>query len=211
MTKSPLGNRRNDEIQVWIGKFGSNIKNAYDVNGPAMVQLHAGRGSIERMIWKVAKNQPALKLDTNVMLHLLSPQVLIENLKAMAGTQPGQAGDPQNNFKKARRRLIASAVPEKAENRELTILGIERWFSRMLPQLRDSKAIEGAAKLRYEAKKDFTITPVPKGATSAMLKSLHSNCPGRVYRDKLRKKDYLILIPGEKALMSSADDKLIIL
>lgn len=200
--KSPA-NPRIAEIQKWLKEFSGSIKNAYEVNAEAIREAGTGPGIIEAILWRVAKEDTAMSLTNETMMDVLSPAKLKRELRKQVKLNEQEQESHSKAFEKSRRQLIASKIPEKADDRNRLIDEIENWFKTELPQMRDTKAILSATELRLEAGRDIHPVIPPLKTTADQIAKLRKDEPGRLYVDK-NKQVLLLLKPKEKAVL---DDK----
>jgi hypothetical protein len=104
-------------------------------------------------------------------------------------------------FEQSRQQLIASRIPADAQNREAVIREVESWFTMVLPEMRNTKAILRAIELRLEARRDIHPVLPPLRATTELVEQLNKREPGRVYIDK-DGGELLLLKPGEQAVLN---------
>ncbi len=191
------------EIQQWMGSFGSSVANGYVVNAEALRELGAGRGIIEKILWRVAREDTALPLTSETMMEILGTKKLMREVRKQLKLDDKTQKVHSKAFEQSRLQLIASKVSKKTPERDGVIRAVESWFKSVLPEMRDSKAILRATELRLDAGKDIHPVLPPLQTTTEQIEQLNKREPGRVYIDK-DGKELLLLKPKEEAVL---DDK----
>lgn len=188
------------EIQQWMGGFGSNIANAYVVNADALREVGAERGIIEKILWRVAREDTALPLTSESMMEILATKKLMREVRKQLKLDDKTQKVQSKAFEQSRLQLIASKVPKKTPDRDRVVGEVENWFKSVLPEMRDTKAILRATELRLEAGKDIHPVLPPLQTTTEQIEQLNKREPGRVYIDK-DGKELLLLKPKEEAVL----------
>lgn len=188
------------EIQQWMGGFGSNVANAYVVNAEALRELGAERGIIEKILWRVAREDASLPLTGESMMDILSSKKLMREVRKQLKLDDKTQEVHSKAFAQSRLQLIASKVPKKTADRDRVIGEVESWFKSVLPEMRDTKAILRATELRLDAGKDIHPVLPPLQTTTEQIEQLNKREPGRVYIDK-DGKELLLLKPKEEAVL----------
>ena len=188
------------EIQQWMGSFGSNVANAYVVNAEALRELGAERGIIEKILWRVAREDTALPLTGETMMETLASKKLMREVRKQLKLDDKTQQVHSKAFEQSRLQLIASKVSKKTPERERVIREVESWFKASLPEMRDTKAILRATELRLEAGKDIHPVLPPLQTTTEQIEQLNKREPGRVYIDR-DGKELLLLKPKEEAVL----------
>jgi len=191
---------RVSEIQQWTKSFGSSVANAYVVNADALRELGAERGVIEKILWRVAREDAALPLTSETMMEILAPKKLMREVRKQLKLDDKTQKVHAEAFERSRLQLIASKVPEKNPERDRVVREVEGWFKAVLPEMRDTKAILRATELRLEAANDIHPVLPPLQATTQQVEQLNKREPGRVYIDK-DGKELLLLKPKEQAVL----------
>lgn len=191
---------RVSEIQQWTKSFGSSVANAYVVNADALRELGAERGVIEKILWRVAREDAALPLTSETMMEILAPKKLMREVRKQLKLDDKTQKVHAEAFERSRLQLIASKVPKKNPERDRVVREIEGWFKAVLPEMRDTKAILRATELRLEAANDIHPVLPPLQATTQQVEQLNKREPGRVYIDK-DGKELLLLKPKEQAVL----------
>ncbi len=188
------------EIQQWMGGFGSNIANAYVVNADALREVGAERGIIEKILWRVAREDTALPLTSESMMEILATKKLMREVRKQLKLDDKTQKVQSKAFEQSRLQLIASKVPKKTADRDRVVREVESWFKSVLPEVRDTKAILRATELRLDAGKDIHPVLPPLQTTTEQIEQLNKREPGRVYVDK-DGKELLLLKPKEEAVL----------
>ena len=191
---------RVSEIQQWTKSFGSSVANAYVVNADALRELGAERGVIEKILWRVAREDAALPLTSETMMEILAPKKLMREVRKQLKLDDKTQKVHAEAFERSRLQLIASKVPKKNPERDRVVREVEGWFKAVLPEMRDTKAILRATELRLEAGNDIHPVLPPLQATTQQVEQLNKREPGRVYIDK-DGKELLLLKPKEQAVL----------
>jgi hypothetical protein len=188
------------EIQQWMGSFGSSVANAYVVNADALRELGVERGVIEKVLWRVAREDADLPLTGEAMMEILAPKKLMREVRKQLKLDDKSQKVHSKAFEQSRLQLIASKIPKKAPDRDRLIREVEEWFKAVLPEMRDTRAILRAADLRLDAGRDIHPVLPPLQATTQQIEQLNKREPGRVYIDK-DGKELLLLKPKEEAVL----------
>ncbi len=188
------------EIQQWMGTFGSSVANAYVVNAEALRELGAQRGVIEKVLWRVAREDADLPLTGETMMEILATKKLMREVRKQLKLDDKTQKVRSDAFEQSRQQLIASKVSKKTPERDRVIREVESWFKSVLPEMRDTKAILRATELRLDAGKDIHPVLPPLQATTEQVEQLNKRDPGRVYIDK-DGKELLLLKPKEEAVL----------
>ena len=188
------------EIQQWTKTFGSSIANAYIVNADALRELGAERGVIEKILWRVTRENTDLPLTGETMMEILAPKKLMREVRKQLKLDDKTQKVHAEAFERSRQQLIASKVPKKNPERDRVVREVEGWFKAVLPEMRDTKGILRATELRLEAGNDIHPVLPPLQATTQQVEQLNKREPGRVYIDK-DGKELLLLKPKEQAVL----------
>ena len=188
------------EIQQWMGSFGSNVANAYVVNAEALRELGTERGIIEKILWRVVREDTALPLTSETMMEILATKKLMREVRKQLKLDDKTQQVHSKAFEQSRLQLIASKVSKKTPERDRVIREVESWFKSVLPEMRDTKAILRATELRLDAGKDIHPVLPPLQATTEQIEQLNKRDPGRVYIDK-DGKELLLLKPKEQPVL----------
>jgi hypothetical protein len=151
------------ENQQWTKTFGSSIANAYVVNADALRELSAERGVIEKILWRVTRENTDLPLTGETMMEILAPKKLMREVRKQLKLDDKTQKVHAEAFERSRLQLIVSKVPKKNPERDRVVREVEGWFKAVLPEMRDTKAIIRATELRLEAGND--IHPVTSVAS----------------------------------------------
>ena len=189
-------------IQAWIGKNGSSIANAYQVQAAYFEELGASRGIIEKVLWRVAREEPLIELTTDSLLKALGEKTLLREVRKQLKLSDKEFKTAAQNFNQSRHAWIASRVPEDVPDRAVVIRDVEFWVKSEIPDMTDREAIMEAVDLRIQAGVDFRPLYPPLRTERRHLDELAKQSPGRVYHQKRTGKTFLIVKPGETATLT---------
>ena len=184
-------------IQAWIGQNGANVANAYRVQATKFEEMGAPRGVIEKVLWRIAREEPLIDLTTNTMLKALDEKNLLKEVRKQLKFSKQEFQSAVQNFDKSRLAWIASRIPGDVPDREEVVKKVEKWVKTEIPDMTAREAIMEAVDLRVEADRDFRPAFPPLRTEKRHLDELAKQHPGRVYHEKRTGRDFLILKPGE--------------
>lgn len=188
------------DIQQWMKSFGSSVANAYEVNSAGLKEVGAQRGVIEKVLWRVAREDKELALTSESMLDLLTPKKLMREVRKQLKLDEKSHEIHSKAFEQSRKQLISSKVAKKTPDRDHVIADVENWFKTVLPEMRDTRGILRATELRLEAGQDIHPVVPPLQATTEQIEQFNKREPGRVYIDQ-DGKELLLLKPKEQAVL----------
>ncbi len=197
-------NPRIAAIQMWIGKNGSSIANAYQVQASTLEELNAPRGVIEKVLWRIARQEPPMELTTQTLLEALEERNLLREVRKQLKLTDKEVKTSVQNFNKSRHAWIASRVLQDVRDRDALVRDVESWVKSELPEMTDREAIMEAVDIRLQAGQDFRPGFPPLGTQQRHLDELAEQSPGRVYHQKRTGRTFLIVKPGEKATLTDA-------
>jgi hypothetical protein len=190
-------NPRISAIQAWMGQNGANVANAYRVQATSFEEMGAPRGVIEKVLWRIAREEPLMELTTASMLKALDQKNLLREVRKQLKFSKQEFKSAAQNFDKSRHAWIASRIPEDAPDRAALVRRVEGWVKLELAEMTAREAIMEAVDLRVQAGEDFRPTYPPARAERKHLDDLAKQHPGRVYHDNSGR-GFLIVKPGEK-------------
>ena len=128
-------NARIAAIQMWIGKNGSSIANAYQVQASTLEELNAPRGVIEKVLWRIARQDPPMELTTQSLLEALEERNLLREVRKQLKLTDKEVKTSAQNFNKSRHAWIASRVPEDVRDRDALVRDVEFWVKSELSEM----------------------------------------------------------------------------